>query len=163
MEKGAAMAVKITFPNRPCPKCGKPIHIKSKSHPECGWTAASSAVAKGSPAKAEVSNGKPKNKMEAVRRVLAESGNDTKPLDIQGQLQKNFKITMDTATISTYKGTILRQGARKKLGRPKRRHFGAVMSSSSNSISIEDIKAVKDLAERLGAEKLRQLAEVLVK
>jgi hypothetical protein len=32
------MARKPSFPNRPCPKCGKPIHIKSKSH-DCGWTA----------------------------------------------------------------------------------------------------------------------------
>jgi hypothetical protein len=33
------MAKKISFPNRPCPKCGKPIHIKSKKHGECGWSA----------------------------------------------------------------------------------------------------------------------------
>jgi hypothetical protein len=32
------MARKPSFPNRPCPKCGKPIHIKTKSH-DCGWTA----------------------------------------------------------------------------------------------------------------------------
>jgi hypothetical protein len=25
------------FPSRPCPKCGKPIHIKSKKHDACGW------------------------------------------------------------------------------------------------------------------------------
>jgi hypothetical protein len=159
------MAAKITFPNRPCPQCGKPIHIKSKSHAECGWTAASSAAAKGAP---EASNGKPKNKMEAVRRVLTESGNDTKPLDIQDQLRKNFKIKMDTATISTYKGTILRQGARKTLGRPKGRKLGrpvgshtSAKPSTSSSITIEDVKAVKDLAERIGVEKLRQLADVL--
>ena len=28
---------KPAFPNRPCPKCQKPIHIKSKKHEECGW------------------------------------------------------------------------------------------------------------------------------
>jgi endogenous inhibitor of DNA gyrase (YacG/DUF329 family) len=28
---------KLTFPNRPCPKCGKPIHIKTKKHEACGW------------------------------------------------------------------------------------------------------------------------------
>jgi len=40
---------KPSFPNRPCPKCGKPIHIKSKKHEECGW----SAEASGSPAKTQ--------------------------------------------------------------------------------------------------------------
>src|SRR5690242_2416423 len=29
----------ISFPNRACPKCGKPIHVRLKSHEACGWTA----------------------------------------------------------------------------------------------------------------------------
>ena len=33
------MAKKVAFPNRPCPNCGKPIHIKTKKHEECGWMA----------------------------------------------------------------------------------------------------------------------------
>jgi hypothetical protein len=38
------MAVKKpSFPSRPCPKCQKPIHIKSKKHEECGWRAENSA------------------------------------------------------------------------------------------------------------------------
>jgi hypothetical protein len=36
---------KLNFPNRPCPKCGKPIHIKSKKHEECGWVRDGTAVA----------------------------------------------------------------------------------------------------------------------
>jgi len=32
------MAKKIGFPNRACPKCGKPIHIRAKEH-DCGWKA----------------------------------------------------------------------------------------------------------------------------
>jgi hypothetical protein len=156
------MAMKITFPNRACPKCGKPIHIKKTSHEACGWTAAASTPSpKGSPAKAETTNGKPKNKMEAVRWVLAESGNDTKPLDIQAQLKTKYNIKMDPSVISTYKGSILRQKTPKKRGRPKDTHVGVPKPSSASSISIEDIMAVKSLAERLGAEKLRQLADVL--
>jgi hypothetical protein len=37
------MAKKITFPNRPCPGCGAPIHIKSRQH-ECGWAADAQAT-----------------------------------------------------------------------------------------------------------------------
>jgi hypothetical protein len=33
------MAKKPNFPSRPCPKCGKLIHARSKSHEACGWTA----------------------------------------------------------------------------------------------------------------------------
>ena len=32
------MAKKISFPNRACPGCGAPIHIKTRQH-ECGWAA----------------------------------------------------------------------------------------------------------------------------
>jgi hypothetical protein len=39
------MAKKPSFPSRPCPRCGKPIHIKSKSHAVCGWTAGNAAIA----------------------------------------------------------------------------------------------------------------------
>jgi hypothetical protein len=38
-----AIDQKPKFPNRPCPQCGKPIHIKSKKHPECGWGMAQQA------------------------------------------------------------------------------------------------------------------------
>lgn len=48
---------------------------------------------------------------------------------------------------------------KKKLGRPRKIHAG----SNAGSISLEDIQAVKALADRLGAEKVRQLATVLAK
>jgi hypothetical protein len=44
------MAKKPSFPSRPCPKCGQPIHIKSSKHEACGWTAASGVAAKTQPA-----------------------------------------------------------------------------------------------------------------
>jgi hypothetical protein len=43
------MARKPSYPSRPCPKCGKPIHIKSKSHEACGWTANGAVTAKTQP------------------------------------------------------------------------------------------------------------------
>ena len=43
------MAKKPSFPNRPCPKCGKPIHTRSKRHEACGWVADDVAASKGAP------------------------------------------------------------------------------------------------------------------
>ena len=48
---------------------------------------------------------------------------------------------------------------KKKLGRPKKAHA----SSSAAGISLDDIQAVKNLADKLGAEKVKQLAQVLAK
>ncbi len=50
------MAKKPAFPSRPCPQCGKPIHIKTKKHLECGWVAGNGAVA-ATPAAAPAADG----------------------------------------------------------------------------------------------------------
>src|SRR3954468_8763543 len=44
---------KPSFPSRPCPKCGEPIHIKSKKHEACGWRAEDAAAANGAPSHSE--------------------------------------------------------------------------------------------------------------
>lgn len=47
---------------------------------------------------------------------------------------------------------------KRKLGRPK-----AYVGSRAGGISLDDIQAVKNLADKLGAEKVEQLAKVLAK
>jgi hypothetical protein len=159
------MAKKPAFPSKTCPKCNALIHARSKSHEACGWTDTSSATSKpqtqATPAPA---NGEAISKMEAVRRVLKEFGKDTKPLEIQDHLKKQYRIKMDASVISTYKGTILK--ARKKPGRPKGSKpstAAAAAGTITGEITLDDIRAVKDLAEKIGAEKVQQLAGVLAK
>ena len=48
---------------------------------------------------------------------------------------------------------------RRKVGRPKK----AVAGSNASGISLEDIAAVKAVVDKLGAEKVRDLAQVLAK
>ena len=52
--------------------------------------------------------------------------------------------------------------APKKLGRPKAAP-AAPAASGTTDISLEDIRAVKTLTDRIGADKVRQLAQVLAK
>jgi hypothetical protein len=53
---------------------------------------------------------------------------------------------------------------KKKLGRPKKAASSAPpAASTAGGISLADIVVLKALVEKLGAEKLRQLAEVLAK
>jgi hypothetical protein len=94
------MAKKISFPNRSCPKCGKPIHIRTKNH-ECGWVADGPAAAP----------------PVAVKRV----------------------------------------------GRPRKAGADGGSNTGAGGISLEDITAVKKLVDQIGAEKVRQLAQVLAK
>jgi hypothetical protein len=105
-------------------------------------------------------NGKPASKMEGVQRALAELGNEAKPLKIQDWLKTTFKIKMPISTISNYKSTIL-SGAGKK-GPPAKRK-GGQPKVRAGGITIHDIEAVKALVDRMGAEKVQQLAQVLAK
>jgi hypothetical protein len=104
------------------------------------------------------------SKMEAVRRAIATLGKDAKPPAILSFLTDNFNVTMSYDMASNYKGTVLKKKKGKKRG-PKPAAAVATAHTANGpiteSISIEDIQAVKALAERLGAEKVWQLAKVL--
>jgi hypothetical protein len=89
------------FPSRPCPRCGKPIHIKSKKHEECGW---------GMEGRAETSS-----------------------------------------------------AALKRGGGPKQKPAKVAVANSNASVTMDDIRAVKTLVSKLGAETVWQLVEVLGK
>jgi hypothetical protein len=166
---------KPKFPFKACPKCGHYIHLRSKSHEDCGWKEGASAAGKSQakhtptganghkPSKA-ATNGEKLSKMEAVRRVLKEHGKDTMPLDIQSYLKKQYSIKMDASVISNYKSTILKE--RKKLGRPKVQKTGSpktVAAGSTDEITMSDIEVVKKLVDSMGADKVRALAVVLGK
>jgi hypothetical protein len=152
------------FPSKPCPKCGKSIHARSKSHEECGWVDTSTSKTKLGPKAAAKSAGKQMSKMDAVREALRKEGDDTKPMEIKSYIKKNFNITMDPTVISSYKTSILskerKKGGRKAGGRAL---IATGRAANSHHISIEDIRSVKDLADRIGIDRLRQLAEVLAK
>lgn len=103
----------------------------------------------------KAANDKGISKMEAVRRALNRLGADAKPLVMKPYIEKEFGIVMDANMISSYKSAISRKGAsQSRLNRRGGR--GTV----GGELSVEDIQAVKDLAERIGADKVRELAEL---
>ena len=89
---------KPKFPNRPCPQCSQPIHIKSKKHPECGWG--------------------------------------------MGHLASTALVAV-------------------KRGRPAKKK--PVAKATAGGVTLDDIAAVKALVQRMGADKVQQLAAVLAK
>jgi hypothetical protein len=101
-------------------------------------------------------NGAGITKFEAVRRALKELGSDAKPLEIKDYIKKQFSIEMDGQNVSNYKSTLK---AKSRRG-PKHRS-GSTPVISQGGFSLEDIQAVKEVADRIGPDKVRQLAEVL--
>jgi hypothetical protein len=108
------------------------------------------------------------SKMEAVRQAIAKLGKDAGPAEILPFIKENFGVVMSTEMAYNYKSTALKQMGGKKRGRKPGRKPGkkpvavaAAANGHTESISLADIQAVKALTDRLGAEKVFQLAKVL--
>jgi hypothetical protein len=95
-------------------------------------------------------------KNEAVRRALAELGKDAKPTAIQTWVKEQFRIEMSKDHISVCKGKMLRG---KKL--PARQ--AEAKKPTAGGIVLDDILAVKKLADKVGPEQLRTLIDAFAK
>jgi hypothetical protein len=110
--------------------------------------------------------GRTVSKTEAVKRALDRLGPDAKPLDIQEHIKKRFGLVLPTSLISNYKFTLAkREGGQSRLIPRAKAETPepAATGGSAAEITLEDIRAVKALADKIGAEKVRALAQVLGK
>jgi hypothetical protein len=119
-------------------------------------------MARGVPKKTQTDD-KGITKMEAVRRALAELGQDAQPSDIQSYVKSKFGIDMEKTMISSYKTSLKAAGKSALTRKPKSQGARATSTRTTGGISLDDIRAVKELADRIGADKVRELAEVLSK
>jgi hypothetical protein len=116
------------------------------------------------------------SKQEAVRRALAELGENAKPSEIKPFVKERFGIEMSADHISTAKGTILKQAKGKKKRRPAAKKEaaptapappaprpGTESGKAGAGISLDDIRTVRDLLDRVGADRLRALVELLAR
>src|SRR5262245_2603303 len=106
-------------------------------------------------------DGKKISKLEAVRQAISALGRDAKPLRIQEFVKSNFHLDVNSQLISNYKPIVAKQLARR--GGRRGRKAGAAAPAALSGISLADIRAVKAVVDHVGADKVRQLAEVLGK
>ena len=103
------------------------------------------------------------SKMDAMRKALRRMGDDAKPLALQEHIKTRFGIDMSPTVISSYKTYLLKkEGSQSKIIR-KAVSESPRVTKSAPAITLEEISAVKALADRIGAEKVKKLAEVLAK
>jgi hypothetical protein len=112
-------------------------------------------------------NGSRLNKMECVRQALAELGDGAKGKDIQGLLKRRFGLDMNSNMISAYRGSIVKKAAGQSglIPRPGNGATTTVKKAqpAEGGISLEDLRAIKELADRLGVEQVRALAGVFAR
>src|SRR6516225_6714123 len=103
------------------------------------------------------------NKMEAIRRALAKLGNKAMPTEIQEFIKTNFGVEMTTPLISVYKHKLV-----KKKGKPGRKpkEAGAVgeatpKPAAHGGVTFKDMRTVKDIRNRLGPARMRELVALM--
>jgi hypothetical protein len=107
------------------------------------------------------------NKMACVRQALAKLGNGARAKDIQGFLKQQFGLDMNSNMISAYRSSILKKAAGQS-GLIPRPGSGAATTvrratPADEGISLDDLRAIKELADRLGVEQVRALAGVFAR
>ena len=103
------------------------------------------------------------NKAEAIRRALAKLGKKALPAEIQDFIKTHFGVEMTTKVISVYKSKLL-----KKKGKPGRKPkvVGATIEAAPNvvaheAISFKDMRTVKEISNRLGPARMRELVALM--
>jgi hypothetical protein len=118
---------------------------------------------------AAASNGQAKekltNKAEAIRRALPKLGIQAKPAEIQEYIKTNFDLEMSYQMISTYKSIEIRKGGKKgKRGR-KPKEAGSVTeptkAASHDAVSLRDLRSLKEIRNRLGHARMRELVALM--
>lgn len=85
-----------------------------------------------------------------VRSAMEDIGNDAKPLAMQAHIKSKFGTELPANIISNYKSQIKRKAGVSGLGRGRR-----------GGLQVEDFETIRNLVERLGADQVRRMVEVV--
>ena len=115
-------------------------------------------------------NGQGVTKLEAVKQALAQLGNDAKPQPIKEFVKSKFSLDMPTQLISNYKTVLAKKAGRQGaiIRRPEEQAAvpaGAIRQAApaggAGGITLDEVRAVKAIVDRIGADRVRELAAVL--
>ena len=120
-------------------------------------------------------NGESISKLEAVRRSLEELGNDAMPAALKDHIQKTFGLSMSPNHISNCKTLLVTKGRKgKRRGRKPKAAAEAVQEVAApaavvavtvrgGGITLDDIRAIKELSGRLGSARVRELVDLVAR
>ena len=103
-------------------------------------------------------------KMDAMRKAVAELGFDATTKAYQRLIKSQFGHDMNANNISSYKSSVKKETARKSALIPTPAVEPAPVATptaSAAGFSLDEISAVKELADKIGTAKVKQLVEVL--
>jgi len=115
------------------------------------------AKAKAKDGAEESANAGPRTKREAVKMGLMELGVEAKPPALHEHILKTWGMDISNNHISSYKS-----GLKQELGggKPHGRRPGRPPAPRDAALQVRDIQTIKELVNRLGADRVRELIGV---
>lgn len=101
------------------------------------------------------------SKLSAVRQTIEKLGPNAMPAQILESVKQEFGVEMSPSMVSNYKSMVLKKAPGKSTTPRKLKAKPASTTNGKGSFSLEDIQAVKDLADRIGVDQLRSLSTIL--
>jgi hypothetical protein len=102
------------------------------------------------------------SKKEAVRRALQALGPKAPAADIHVWVREHFGIDVPADIARTYKSQILARSRRRRKEVRAPAPAGATpRSRSPGQVSLKDVRVLKELGDRIGRGRLRELLELL--
>ncbi len=103
-------------------------------------------------AKGKAASNKGPSRMEIVRAALQELGENAKPLEIQAHIKEKTGQEIPTNIISNYKFQIRSKASGTSRGRRR---------TAAGALQVEDFEAIRGLVNRLGADQVKRLVDVV--
>ena len=113
------------------------------------------ARAKAEKAVTEAEGGEGVSQMDMVRSALGELGADAKPQAVHEYIKTKFGKELPKTIISNYKSNLKKRGELGGGGASRVRRGGG------GSVDIADLETVRGLVNRIGADQVVRLVEVL--
>src|SRR5262245_55506713 len=99
-------------------------------------------------------------KMDSIREALQQLGKKAMPLDIQNAVMDKHGIELSTSLISNYKSYLRTKRKKRTLAGRAATQPVTAANARAGGIRMDDILAVKALTDRIGADKVADLAKV---
>ena len=142
----------------------KELKAKEKASPPEAEASASTPEANAAPTE-EAPENKRLSKGDAVRQALATLGKKAKPREVIALVKEQHGFDVSYQTVLNVKGAPKKKVSGMRLDRTARIEAEteprSARPAAAGDISLEDIRMVRELAERLGVDKVQQLVKVL--
>jgi hypothetical protein len=158
---------KRAAPSKPCPKCGKSIHARSKSHADCGWQDTGKKTVPATAKSTTSQNGKV-TAAGAWREAVRVLGQDRKASEMASWIRSNYpSVKVNDKAIYQSRNQAIKSLAKKtagkgaaKNGRGRKPKVEAFPFGANAGDTQKQFQQILELTKEIPPVKIRKLLDL---